>query len=228
MADLPIFYAYPEAALFGQMLPKSKIYQHGTVSTKLKGTFIEQVERIVWKYKLAPETINIAATESVPEIQIFEVTLKGEELSQDLLKAIDKAIPFPILFELRRAQQLKVIATFKRQSEADSEKWVISDYFETGWVAADRERVPLPVTRNLERLYQQLLQPLMPHTGKEKESTQEQVERMERIHAKEREIAKIQAKLRREKQYNRRVEINAALKAEKRELTRLQSSKGTE
>ncbi|MCP4183543.1 MAG: DUF4391 domain-containing protein, partial [Hyphomicrobiales bacterium] len=59
------FFDYPRAAKFGRVLPKKKIYQHARASSKLQQIFVNQLDRIVWRYKLAPETINLDATKSV-------------------------------------------------------------------------------------------------------------------------------------------------------------------
>ena len=53
------FINYPKQAAFGRTLPKNKIYEHSGANTRLKDLFVEQVEQIVWQYKLAPETINL-------------------------------------------------------------------------------------------------------------------------------------------------------------------------
>lgn len=65
---------YPKQAAFGRTLPKNKIYEHSGANTRLKDLFIEQVELIVWRYKLAPETINLPARPGVPELQIFSIS----------------------------------------------------------------------------------------------------------------------------------------------------------
>jgi len=69
-------FAYPKQAEFGRVLPKNKIYEHSGANTRLKELFVAQVEQIVWRYKLAPETINLAAKPGVPEIQVFAIQLK--------------------------------------------------------------------------------------------------------------------------------------------------------
>ena len=70
------FINYPKQAAFGRTLPKNKIYEHSGANTRLKDLFVEQVEQIVWQYKLAPETINLPAKPGVPELQIFSIQLK--------------------------------------------------------------------------------------------------------------------------------------------------------
>jgi hypothetical protein len=94
-------FAYPKQAEFGRVLPKNKIYEHSGANTRLKDLFVEQVERIVWRYKLAPETINLASKPGVPEIQVFAIQLKTPELHHDVLRCIDGAVQFPIIFDSR-------------------------------------------------------------------------------------------------------------------------------
>jgi hypothetical protein len=211
-------FEYPRNAAFGRVLPKSKIYEHAHPTTATKELFVRQVEQIAWQYKLAPETINIKGTPSVPEIQVFSVALKDGELKPEVLRCIDQAIPFPILFELRFDGKVKPIAAFKRPSEADSAKWVISEYFDADWVPADSSRKPLPMVFDLEALYGHLLTPQMPFPARPGESLQSRVERMELIRLKQRELERCEARLRKEKQFNHKVAINAELRDLKQEL----------
>jgi len=187
-------------------------------SATVRQLFVQQVEKIVWQYKLAPETINLKASKAVPEIQVFSITLKGGELKTELLRCIDRAISFPIMFELRFAGKVKPVAAFKRPSEADASKWVISEYFAGDWTSADTPRKPLPIALNLQALYSHLLSHLMPYPARAGEGLHSQVERMERIDLKKRELERCEARLRKEKQFNRKVEINADLRVLKQEL----------
>lgn len=63
--------------LLGHLPTSNKIYEHGSPSSAVKVLFVRQVEQIAWQFKLAPETINLMGTRSVPEIQIFSIFLKG-------------------------------------------------------------------------------------------------------------------------------------------------------
>lgn len=212
---------YPKQATFGRVLPKNKIYEHSGANTRLKDLFVEQVEQIVWQYKLAPETINLPARPGVPEVQVFRIVLKTGELSADVLKCIDGAVQFPIVFELEHEGKIKVIAAHKRSSEADASKWVLSDYFSTAWMPANSQRSDMPVALDLAGLYEALLQRLIPLAPRNQESFSALVERLEGVRAKQREIEKVRAKLAKEKQFNRKVEINATLRQLNKELEEL-------
>ena len=216
-----VFFDYPKAAAFGRVVPKTRIYEHAGANTALKDLFITQVDQIVWKFKLAPETINLAATRAVSEIQVFGVSLRTNKLDDEVLRAIDRAIPFPLIFELNWAGKRRAVAAFKRPSEADAARWVVSEYFATDWAPDDAPRQPLPVVLNLGGLYDAILTAMMPVAKAADEDIQTRVARMEAIGAKTREVDRIKARLAREKQFNKRVAINAELRVAKQELDRL-------
>lgn len=212
---------YPKSAAFGRVLPKNKIYEHAGASAGLKQLFVNQVDQIVWRFKLAPETINLAATSAVTEIQILEISLRTDSLDEDILRAIDRSIPFPIIFELTWSGKQRTTAAFKRPSEADTSKWVISEYFSTDWTSENAPRSPLPVALDLAGLYDNLLTVIMPAQVRRDGAIQERVARLEAVRAQAREIERITSRLNREKQFNKRVAINSELRHAKFELERL-------
>ena len=182
---------------------------------------MQQVEQIVWQFKLAPETINLPARRAVPEIQVFAIQLKTPELSFDVLRAIDHAVQFPIIFELAHAGRTQVVACHKRPSEADASRWVLSDYFASGWLADHAERGAMPVALHLGGLYEQLLRALLPLPARPHESLADHVARLDALAAKQREVDKTAARLEKEKQFNRKVAINADLRRLQTELEAL-------
>ena len=215
------FIYYPKQAVFGRTLPKNKIYEHSGANTRLKDLFVEQVEQIVWQYKLAPETINLPARPGVPELQIFSIQLKTSELNLDVLRCIDGVVQFPIIFELSFDGRTKVIAAYKRPNESDASRWVMSDYFTTAWLPSDYERAAMPLALDLGGLYEHMLHRLIPPPVRPQESLADLVARVELIAAKQREVEKAASRLAKEKQFNRKVEINAKLRILKIELEKL-------
>ena len=215
------FIIYPKQAAFGRVLPKNKIYEHSGASPSIREMFVRQVEQIVWEFKLAPETINLASKPGVPELQIFAIQLKTPSLNHEVLRCIDGAIQFPIIFELTFEGKIQVVAAFKRPSESDSNRWVVSEYFSTQWMSTDGARMAMPLALDLGVLYEQLLQRLIPLTLRQNETLAELVARVERLRLKENEVQKITSRLAKEKQFNRKVEINAQLRDIRRELGNL-------
>ncbi|MBQ0762091.1 DUF4391 domain-containing protein [Marinobacter psychrophilus] len=251
-------FAWPKKAAFERVVPKSKIYEYGAVGGALKERFVQQVEQITWAYKLAPETLNLPATKTVTEIQVFRVALKGAELDRGVLKAIDRAIPFPLIFELIQGTRIKVAAAYKQSSrsqkgEDDSSRWRIGNYFETCWLPEHTTRQPLPVALDMSSLYEQLLGPLVQNgitRVKEQSSVAEarespaaiysvtatseqparvtleqRIELAEAMAAQLKEIEQVKARLGREKQFNKRVAINAELRGAKQKLITLEEER---
>jgi hypothetical protein len=217
----PAFISYPKQATFGRNLPKNKIYEHSGANTRLKELFVEQVEQIVWQYKLAPETINLPAKPGVPEIQVFAIQLKTPELNLDVLRCIDGAVQFPIVFELSFDGQTQVVAAYKRPNETDVSRWVLSEYFACGWLPNDAQRAAMPLALDLGGLYEQLLKRLIPLPARGREGLADLVARVELVASKQREVDKTASRLSKEKQFNRKVEINAALRRLQTELEQL-------
>lgn len=211
-------FAYPKQAAFGRNLPKTKIYENTQLTATMRDKFIRQIEKIVWQYKLAPETVNLPSKKSAPEIEVFTITLRTRDIGIEVLRAIDNAIPFPIIYELIFDGRVKVAAAFKRPSEADSLKWVTDIYFESDWQKIDARRKPLPVALDVAGLYEQILRELMPVQPRPGENIAEQVQRVGVIRGKRTEAAKLEARLKKEKQFNRRVEYNAQLRSLKKEI----------
>ncbi len=221
-----MLYTYPDQAHYGKMIAKSKIYEHANISTALKEKFIAQIDKITWQFKLAPETINLTASSTVPEIQIFDIRLKGDDIDEDLLRVIDRAIPFPIIYQIHSADKIKVKAAYKRPSDADKNKWVVESYFESDWIEAGALRESLPVALDLTKLYEQMLKVLMPSELNDQQtqgSLKDQVDKIQTIQAKERVYEKLKVKRDKEKQFNRKAELNSELKMLKKELDNLKT-----
>lgn len=221
-ADIPpALFSFPAQARVARVVPKNKIYEHGPVSSALRDKFVGQVEQITWAYKLAPETINLPARGGVAEIQIFDIVQKVSELDKDVLRAIDRAIPLPIIFQLHHEQHTRMVAAFKRPSEADTSKWVVDGYFAGNWLPIDSPRQPLPVALDLQGLYEQLLRSLLPNSARSGESLPEQLARLNRLRSLHSERAKLDARMHKEKQFNRKVGLNAKLREIQNEIAEL-------
>ena len=218
-------FTFPKQAEINRVLPKSKIYEHGKPSRAVRDGFVSQISQIVWQYKLAPETINLPARPNVPEIEIFSIELKTADISEDVLRCIDKAIPLPIFHILTFEDRIKTVAAYKRPNDADAGRWVVDAYFESPWSPVDGKRAlpasPLPVALDMAGLYEQMLRRLMPHPARAGEALKDHVERLTRLRGKQNEYAKLEARLRQEKQFNRKVEKNTQLRTLKIEIESL-------
>ena len=211
-------FAWPAQAAVNRPVPKTKIYAHTKPTAALRALFVDQVESITWAYKLAPETINLPAKPDVPEIEVFEIALKLPDVSHSVLRCIDKAIPFPILFVLRFEDRIQAIAAYKRPSDAASGQWVLGDYHAAPWQKDDAPRAALPVALDLQGLYEQLVRHHLAIPARPGESLRDQLDRLAALAAKQTAANKLEGRLAQEKQFNRKIEINAQLRTVRTEL----------
>lgn len=204
----PALYRWPAAAKFGRIVPKARFYEQATLPATLQRKFVADVERITWAYKLADATIHLRGEAAVPEIQVFVIDAKETDVSDDVLAAIDKAIPFPIIFEITRATgetaRTRMVAAHKRLGGT---KPRLGAYLSTDWHEADAPRVPLPPALDLSALYTGLLIPLLPVPARQGERLSEVASRMEQVRKLTRETAALEKRLRAEPQLNRKVEL---------------------
>jgi hypothetical protein len=215
-------FRYPEKAKFGQIIPKAKIYEHAKLKPAQKAQFVDLIQQIRWAHKLAPESTNLSATDDVREVQILRIRINKRDLPDDVLRIIDSAIPSTVIFELIYAGQIQVKAAHKQRKSESSSRLSLSSYFASDWMDEDATRSDLPQALNLGILYDKILSELInpdaPNYGEAVTSLADKVAHQEEIKAKEAEIAKIEQKLKRTKQFNKKQEINSALKKAKSDL----------
>lgn len=209
---------FPRTTEFNKRIPKQKFYENLTISPVLRRVFIDQIRMVYWKNKLATSTLNIAAGEAVTEIEVFEVRLNEPLLDDAVLKQIDKEIPYHILFILTRDGKAQAWIGYKEAAASGSNAFKVGRYYHTDWMPEDALHLSIEGL-NMDAVYENLVRQiagdrLQTDSG---ESLKESVERDEKKKQLEKQIAVLESKMRKEKQLNRRMEMNAELKQLQRE-----------
>jgi hypothetical protein len=197
----------PKKSEVNKFIPKSKFFTKTTVNTKTKQLFADSVQKIIWRYKLSKETINILGTKEVEEIQIFEIELKEKDIPKNILSIIDKTIPYPILY----------IFTYKNFScfgitvrNTDNPKYYFSDW---------NEKVLFDFNgNNLEQVYHKMVRVFIKSKNKNNTDFKTLVGLDIKREKLEKEVLILEKKLKNEKQFKRQIEINKELKYKIREL----------
>lgn len=131
----------PETARFGRILPKKTLWEKARMIPALQRYMTEEIERIRWAYKLSPDTMNLAPGKEVKEIEVFEIRMRGGDIRKDLLEAIDRAIPYHILFLLRKGEQVQAWIAHKTIDKRGKTALASITYFHTDWM--DEKALPL-------------------------------------------------------------------------------------
>lgn len=214
----------PKSTEFNRRIPKQKFYENISVSPTLKRVFIDQIKGIYWRNKVATTTMNLAAGETVTELEVFEVKLNGQQLDESVLRQIDKEIPYHILFLLEYDGKYQAWTAYKEAAASGSNAFKVGTYYHTDWIPEDE--LPLKVEGlSIDKVYENFVRQiagdaLRSEEGKT-ESLKESVERDNRRQELEKQIAALQTKVRKEKQLNKQVQLNAELKKLKNELEEL-------
>ena len=223
-------YKFPQQAKVDRLIPKNKFYEQGKANTKIEQLFVNQVENIRWAYKLASSTIHLQDQEDLKEIQIFRVKSRVEDLDVSILSFIDKLILTPIIFEVVYQDKVKVVATYKRLNQADKTKAVIGQYYASEWLE-DHDRVELPLYLKLADLYEHFIAQILPIAlSKDQENDNEsfsielQLQKSQQLESLQKQLDKLKSKLRTEKQFNRKVELNNQIRLLGAQLDKLRNN----
>lgn len=204
---------FPKPTEFNKRIPKQKFYENIDITPALKRVFVEQIRLIYWRNKLAASTLNLAVGEAVTEVEVFEVRLNTSQLDEAVLRQIDKEIPYHILFVLTCDGRAQAWIGYKEATASGGNAFKVSRYYHTDWVSEDELQFRVDGL-SMDAVYENLVRQiagdvLQADSG---ESLQASVERDEKRRRLEKQIAALESKMRKEKQLNRQVEINAEIK----------------
>ncbi|HPE14945.1 MAG TPA: DUF4391 domain-containing protein [Bacilli bacterium] len=194
----------PKSCLVNKFIPKKTFYEKLNIATSIKDEFINIVDKITWLYKISEDTINISKTEEVEEIEIFQIDLKEKKIPQNVIKIISKAIPYKILFVLKYNQDVCYLVNLDSNYCTNWNEDIIIEF--KGF--------------SLENIYQNIVKQIIHETDNSNNFN----DIINNVNEKERllkEISKIKNLILREKQFNKKVELNQTLSKLKKEMEEL-------
>lgn len=195
----------PRSTEVNRRVAKEKLYANATLTTQLRDMIKDQIESVVWRNKLANSTVAVAAGETVKEIQVFEIALRQRGLDKRVLLAIAKAIPYKILFVL----------TFGDEAQT----WIEASgtFYNTDWFSLDGFALKFEGL-NLDAVYENLARQISGGRLGAEGDIADAVDRDKQRQKLERDIAALEKKVLREKQFNKQVELNGELKRMRKTL----------
>lgn len=212
----------PKTTEFNKRIPKQKFYENINVTPALRRIFVDQIKVVYWRNKIAPSTINLEDGNDVTEIEVLEVKLNCIPLDASVLRQIDKEIPYHIIFLLEYEGKYQAWTAYKEKAGSGSNAFKVDTYYHTDWRLEDELGLKLDGL-NMDAVYENYVRQIagdVLHTG-EAESLKESVERSKQIQLLQKQIVTLQKKIRKEKQLNRQIELNAELKCLRKEISEL-------
>lgn len=203
----------PKSTEFNKRIPKQKFYENIAVTPAMKKAFVEQIRIIYWRNKIATTTLNLAAGEQVTEIEVFEVRLSAPKLDESVLRQIDREIPYHILFLLEYEGKYRAVIGYKKAAVGKT-AFKVDRYYSTDWLDED----DLPVYLDgltLDAVYGNFVRQIAGDALGAGESTslKDSVEQQKQREQLEKQIAALEAKIRKEKQPKKKFELVQQMKS---------------
>ena len=213
---------YPETCIVDRVVPKTMFYKFMEVNPRMKSHFVNDVVSITWLYKLSAQTLNVAGSEAMKEIELFVATLKQPDCPPDLFSFIDQNMPHHIVFVLVHEGNAMLLINYKDWTDSTHTKFKITQSFASRWVPM--AELSLQVDgQSLPRIYDNFVAQVSGIGEHKAGNLAAIVELKKKIAAAEAELKTLQARVRKEPQFNVQMEMNKLVKAKRKELETLRT-----
>jgi len=212
---------FPRSTEFNKRIPKQKFYENIAVTPAMKKAFVEQIRIIYWRNKIATATLNLAAGGQVTEIEVFEVRLSAPDLDESVLRQIDREIPYHILFLLEYEGKYRAVIGYK-EAAVGKTAFKVDRYYSTDWL--DEDDLPVHLEGlSMDAVYENFVRQIAGDVlgAGERSSLKDSVEQQKQREQLEKQIAALEAKIRKEKQPKKKFELVMQEKTLKRQLEEL-------
>lgn len=203
----------PKTTEFNKRIPKQKFYENLSLKPAIKKAFADQIRVIYWRNKMATTTLNLASGELVTEIEVFEIRLTSPDLNENVLRLIDGEIPYHILYLLEYNGKYQAVMGYKEKAGSGKAAFKVDRYYRTEWLT--EKELPLHLEGlTIDAVYENFIRQIAGDlfTGNENTTLKESVEWQKRRGQIEKQIAALEARMKKEKQLNRKMELKAELK----------------
>lgn len=211
---------YPPSAIVDRPLPKKTFYEHLGMSAAIRRSFIDDIASLTWLYKLAPATVNVSAGKRVDEIEVFAAELKYDNADNSVFTFIDAAMPRYIVFLQCCNGQRRLLLNYKEPTADNARPFSILRTFSTAWTTADL-RLPI-VGNNLDEVWEYFAGSISGYGTATAKATRTIISLEEQVRQKVKAVEALQNRVRRERQFNRQVELNSKARRMKQEIASLQ------
>ena len=223
-------YAYfniPRSCEVGNTIFKRLFYENTDLPPADKKLFTDTINKITWLYCLKPETINIKPYKDdirdYPEIEVIEVEIANDIKLRRITEIIMRTIPYPMVLIYKLGAKTQLYVAHQKTNQNDSSKNTIEEFIATDWLNNDSslfEKLDIKQMRftNFYAMYSDMLDAIsiynisriMPYSavlsGEEARLLSSSLETLEQ------EITSLKVALKKETQFNRKMELNIDIK----------------
>ena len=197
----------PKSAEVNRFVAKKKFYEHSNMAESIKNSFVNDLEKITWSYKLSEDTMNLSKTDIVNEIEIFTLNVTKKNIPNSIIKTINKLIPYKILFKIVFENNY-CYAIYEKETIYNTEWNENLDFKFNGL--------------NLENVWNNIIKHIINEDNNDS-NIENILDKKKKLDELVKEIEKLENKIKKEKQFNRKVELNQILIEKQNELEALRN-----
>jgi hypothetical protein len=203
----------PSTTEVDRVLPKRAFYEHLQLDPTTRRSFVDGIESITVRNSIKPATTGIPAGATVQEVLVLEVALKGEAVPEVALASIARSNPHRLLFACTRDGKTYCLAVLLGSL-------VVGPWRNAGDVTLKLDPKGMDQTWDL-----MASQVAYGDEGRAGETVEERHATDERIARLKEQLAKVDAKRRKEKQFARRNRLFDEANELRKEIRRLEEGR---
>ena len=202
----------PSTTEVGRRIPKEAFYGHLKVSGVLRQSFIDDVERFVIANSIKTSTTGIPDGERVHEVLVVEVALKARRVPEEVLALVAQTNPHKLLFACTFNDEACLAVMLKRI--------VVGE-----WQRGKDASLSLKAT-SMDGVWDSIAsQVAYGDTGSENATVEERFAADAKLKALRKELAKTEARGRKEKQLARKNALFDQVQELKRQIVAIQEGR---
>lgn len=214
----------PPACKVDSVIFKKLFYDNAELSTADKKLFTDVVSKITWFYSLKEENCFIHPysdeLREYPELEVISVQLHEKKAEKRIAEIIMRAIPYPMIIVMCCDEGQRLFVSHQRINQSDREKNVLEEMIFTEWISEEATNGIIDFDKlkksDFFMLYSDAVDAISVfNAGKisDDELTGEQARLLlQRQQEKEAKVAGLRAQLKKETQFNRKMEISMEIK----------------
>ena len=196
---------------------RTKFYEHGTVSRRRHASGSSPRSSASPGPTSSPTTtINLPGSDDVPEIQVFEIDAKGDDVATTRARRDRQGRPSPDHLRDRRERRARPSTRWPRPTSSSApERRSSAPTSAPSWQPADATAMPLPPRSTCTASTPRSWAAAARRRRGRARRCRRPLDRLSRVRKLEREIAALERKLRTEPQLNRKVELRRQTASER-------------
>ena len=199
----------PSTTEVGRRIPKEAFYGRLKVSAALRQSFVDDVERFVIANSIKTSTTGITDGERVHEVLVVEVALKARRVPEEVLALVARANPHKLLFVCTHSGEACLAVMLKRL--------VVGE-----WQSVEDTSLTLKAT-SMDGVWDSIAsQVAYGDTGSETATVDERFATDAKLKALREELAKTEARGRKEKQSARKNALFDQVQELKRQIAAIE------